>query len=332
MIFFFYVGIIRDKEEAMKKTIWILCIAFMISGLYADKSNNQYYWETIATPNKALNFTLILFHQKYKWTESKSEGNYSTLPLYIKNKNTTRQLKWHNYEIYLQFKNDSLVHNYKTVAKTGRFANNYTVEPGKGRYQTLCFAKRFNPDNIKHIFIKMTHANFIKLSFYDKALNPKKSETLEGSAPDPGQNVDPEARSLLMKFLDANADHATLTKALRPSEADYRAYFASNAWQTAMTKYNELWDKYPMAIKPNTGQTQLLLWSATIEDIKYGTGDASKFPGGYKMIHDKIEPGHTIYRFKFVQPGKNIGMAFDGLVKVNGRWVIFPKPWRIFQK
>ena len=50
------------------------------------------------------------------------------------------------------------------------------------------------------------------------------------------------------------------------------------------------------------------------------------------MIHDKIEPGHTIYRFKFVQPGKNIGMAFDGLVKVNGRWVIFPKPWRIFQK
>jgi hypothetical protein len=39
-----------------------------------------------------------------------------------------------------------------------------------------------------------------------------------------------------------------------------------------------------------------------------------------------------IYRFKFVEPGKDLGMAFDGLIYVNGHWRIFPKPWRALGK
>ena len=34
-------------------------------------------------------------------------------------------------------------------------------------------------------------------------------------------------------------------------------------------------------------------------------------------------------RFKFVKPGQTFGMAFDGLVYINGKWCIFPKPYRI---
>ena len=29
-----------------------------------------------------------------------------------------------------------------------------------------------------------------------------------------------------------------------------------------------------------------------------------------------------------VLPGESLGMAFDGLVHVNGHWAWFPKPWR----
>jgi len=29
-----------------------------------------------------------------------------------------------------------------------------------------------------------------------------------------------------------------------------------------------------------------------------------------------------------VKQGETIGLAFDGLVYVNGHWVIMPKPWR----
>ena len=42
----------------------------------------------------------------------------------------------------------------------------------------------------------------------------------------------------------------------------------------------------------------------------------------------QLQSGVTLYRFKFVKPGEGLGMAFDGLVHVNGHWVIIPKPWR----
>lgn len=29
-----------------------------------------------------------------------------------------------------------------------------------------------------------------------------------------------------------------------------------------------------------------------------------------------------------LEPGQTLGMAFDGLVHVNGHWRLFPKPWK----
>jgi len=311
------------------KTIVFVLFVFVVSGFSMfSEEPEDYYWEAISTPNKELNFSIMLLHQRYKWTESKTAGNYSTIPLSVKNKNNNKILKWPDYKIYILLDDFTLFHNYKTVAKKGDYCNNYTVKPGKIRYQMLCFGKKFNPDKIKKMYIKMTHSNFIEIRFFKgevKKSEPKRTDSLNS-------DLDNEAKLVLNKFLEPNADYLTLTNALRPTEADYKAYFSNGSWKTAMNKYNQLWDKYPFAIKPNEGQTELLLWPATVEDIKYGTGNSSKFPGGYKMIADKIESGHIIYRFKFVKPGKTIGMAFDGLVKVNGRWVIFPKPWRIFQK
>ena len=312
----------------------ILIIVFFIcitSGLYSEKNQDPYYWESIATPNKSLNFSVLLFHQEYNWTESKVDGKYSRLTLSVKNKNKDKPLKWNNYTVYLQMKDNTMFHNYKTVAKSGKYANSYSVVSDKIRYQYVCFAKKFNPDNIKRVYLKMTAGNFITLRYFKGG--PAKAKNVEKKTAGTMNNVlDPEAKQLLLKFLAPGADHNTLTKSLKPTEADYKAFFTNDSWKTAMDKYSELWEKYPFAIKPNEGQTELLLWGSNIEDIKFGTGNAMKFPGGYKMIVDKIETGHIIYRFKFVKPGKSIGMSFDGLVKVNGRWVIFPKPWRVFQK
>ena len=33
----------------------------------------------------------------------------------------------------------------------------------------------------------------------------------------------------------------------------------------------------------------------------------------------------------FVEPGESLGLAFDGLIFVNGRWVLMPKPWRVLE-
>jgi hypothetical protein len=135
------------------------------------------------------------------------------------------------------------------------------------------------------------------------------------------------AKQLLGEFLKPGADHPALTKQLRPSKDDYKAVYGDAADKLAAT-YDPVWDKGDLVIKPNEGQTELKLASASSDDLKNGTGNAGEFPGGYKKVADKLQSGVTLYRFKFVKPGEDSGMAFDGLVYVNGHWVIIPKPWR----
>jgi hypothetical protein len=90
-----------------------------------------------------------------------------------------------------------------------------------------------------------------------------------------------------------------------------------------------MWEDPNAAIKPNPGQTELLFWGATTEEIVKWEGFAKdKFPGGWKGIGKHLSEGLKFYRWKFVKPGKTIGMAFDGLVYVNGHWVFVPKPYR----
>ncbi len=136
------------------------------------------------------------------------------------------------------------------------------------------------------------------------------------------------AKALLGKFLAPGADTLALSRALRPKSADYAAVFAGDAAKQAEAAYGPAWDADQMKIAPKEGQSNLLLWAATTEDIQGGAGNAREFPGGWASIKDALKPGVTWYRFKFTRPGETLGMAFDGLVHVNGRWVVFPKPYR----
>ena len=138
------------------------------------------------------------------------------------------------------------------------------------------------------------------------------------------------AKAVLSEFLNPNADHAVLSKRLRPNKEDYLAVFEPEFARTAEATYTPAWDGGQMVIAPKRGQTQVLLYRATTEDIKKWTGNASQhFPGGYQRVASKFKDGLTIYSFEFAEPGATQGVAFDGLVNVNGSWRIFPKPWRV---
>jgi hypothetical protein len=49
--------------------------------------------------------------------------------------------------------------------------------------------------------------------------------------------------------------------------------------------------------------------------------------GGYQQVLPYFNEGFPVGRFKFVKKGETLGLKFDGLTKVNGRWVLMPKPW-----
>ncbi len=136
-----------------------------------------------------------------------------------------------------------------------------------------------------------------------------------------------EARALLGKFLDPGADRRALTAALRPTQAELAMIFKS-ALLPAVTAYvDSIYDG--AAIGPNQGQTELLVVTATTTELINRDPVIGKFPGGYNELLPYLNRGIPIVRFKFVEPGETLGMAFDGLYKVSDRWVLIPKAWRV---
>ena len=136
------------------------------------------------------------------------------------------------------------------------------------------------------------------------------------------------AQQLIAEFLKPGVDQAKMTQALKPTKEDYQAVFIESMAAKAEEGYQPLWNSAEAVIKPKEGQTEKKVYSATVEDLKNGTGEADQFPGGYQKVVSSLKPGLTFYAFKFVKPGEELGMSFDGLVYVNNHWVIFPKPWR----
>lgn len=135
------------------------------------------------------------------------------------------------------------------------------------------------------------------------------------------------ARRLLRQFFQPGRDHAALTATLRPNSRDYRTIY-KEPFATALEKTQAgMWQGKP-SIRPKQGQSELLMFFATTSDLMTKKQVLDVFPGGYKQVVPHMKPGVPIVRFKFVKPGERLGLAFDGLVYVNGRWVIMPKPYR----
>lgn len=138
------------------------------------------------------------------------------------------------------------------------------------------------------------------------------------------------ARALLSEFLKPGADHAALTRRLRPAAGDFAAAFEPAFAKKAEAGYAPAWEGGQIVVAPKAGQTQVLLVAATTEELKQWAGNAAEhFPGGYREVAHDFKPGLTVYAFKFVKAGESRGMAYDGLVHVNGNWRLFPKPFRL---
>lgn len=137
------------------------------------------------------------------------------------------------------------------------------------------------------------------------------------------------AKTLLAEFVKPGADLPALSKQLEPSKADYEAVFEPSLSSKAETMYEPAWSSGQMVVQPKAGQTEVKLISATTDELKSWSGKATDFPGGYKDVASHLKPGLTLYKFSFVEPGQDLGMAFDGLVYVNGNWRLFPKPYRL---
>jgi hypothetical protein len=153
----------------------------------------------------------------------------------------------------------------------------------------------------------------------------------DAASPPPTASQDDAALTFLKQFVAPNADHAALTKTLRPTTADYKAMFDAKTAAKVEASQAKDWSTHKAVIKPKPTQTEVKVWAATGAELAAGKGNAKEFPGGYQKLAKHLVPTTTFYRFKFVEAGKETGTAYEGLAFVNGHWVIAPKAWRALE-
>lgn len=137
------------------------------------------------------------------------------------------------------------------------------------------------------------------------------------------------ARAVAAQFLAAApGDKMAALGKLRPTAADYRAAYREPLAGRLEEAQKSMWDSgKPLVGRPN--QTEVIITFTRTDDLIDGKPVLDEFPGGYKDITSQMIRGVPIVRFKLVEPGKTSGIAVDGLIHVNGRWVLIPKPWGI---
>jgi hypothetical protein len=136
-----------------------------------------------------------------------------------------------------------------------------------------------------------------------------------------------DAARLLSRFIDSKlaSERLSNTQLLRPREEDYARIFVEAVAATARENYERLWTNIP-PIQGKATQSVVLAWICL--SGHFAGPDGKRFPGGYQKILDRMKPDIPWVSWKFVAPGQVHGMAYDGLVRIDDRWVWFPKPWK----
>jgi len=118
-----------------------------------------------------------------------------------------------------------------------------------------------------------------------------------------------------------------LVAALRPQPADYARAFEPDIVEQARAIYEALWADPPRVQSMPAG-SQLKLAIAPAGMLLEENELSRQFPGGYRAIAPLLNPHRVWVAWKLIPPGKDAGMAYDGLVWLEDHWAWFPKPYR----
>lgn len=142
------------------------------------------------------------------------------------------------------------------------------------------------------------------------------------AAPSPADAASASPEAEIKKLAAQLSNDTSLLAGMRPSAAEIKEIAADAESAQTLQKYVEtVYGKLGgIGSLAKPGQTEIL--------VNQGDG----LPGGYKKYASHFRPGLAIYGFEYVAPGETAGMAYDGLIKLNGRWVMIPKAWRAFDQ
>jgi len=118
-----------------------------------------------------------------------------------------------------------------------------------------------------------------------------------------------------------------LAAQLRPRADDYEKAFLPPYVDAARSAFEAIWAESPRIQAAQPG-SQLKLHVAPAGMLADDNDLSWHFPGGYRSIAPLLNPHRVWAAWKLIPPGKDAGMAYDGLVWLDDHWTWFPKPYR----
>lgn len=121
-----------------------------------------------------------------------------------------------------------------------------------------------------------------------------------------------------------------IVERLRPRPEDYAFVFEPEFVEMARRAYETVWQQR-LEIETAPPQTETRV-AASPAGMLLGDNDLSRpFPNGYRSIAHYLNPRRVWVAWRYVEPGRSSGIAYDGLVWCDDHWAWFPKPYRILR-
>lgn len=138
--------------------------------------------------------------------------------------------------------------------------------------------------------------------------------------------ISDQLRPLLQALL--HDPQGSVLASLRPRDEDYGKAFVPSSVQAAREGYAAVWAQLPRLgrasrdsrIVPRLAPAGML---ADENDLSW------HFPGGYRSIAGLLQPQRVWAAWKVIEPGRDAGTSYDGLVWLDDHWAWFPKPYRV---
>ena len=156
-------------------------------------------------------------------------------------------------------------------------------------------------------------------------------EQPEETATTPGSEAD--ARRLVQGLLETGNDRLAAVQALRPHRDDYRSVFVGDQADLAEAGYREFWEERLTAFPPVSETTDIRLWRTTSDRLQSADASpaASPFSSRWRDVAPHLQQGLEIWAFEVTASGDGSRVSTQGLIYINGHWVLIPKPWKVLQ-
>jgi Immunity protein 49 len=124
-------------------------------------------------------------------------------------------------------------------------------------------------------------------------------------------------------------DRLRALASLRPRDSDHAKVFVEAVVEGAREKYEALWRAPPPFPAPDPLRTDLHIDLAPAGMLDHDNFLSRRFPLGFRAIAHLLIPERIWAAWEFVEPGRDSGLAFDGLVWCDDHWAWYPRPYRL---